>query len=124
MSRALALLVLMFSLNSCGPPLVWGGDNQTRERLLGIVPIGSTVGNLEAEAVARGWPIFFADDRIFKKGELHYFGNGCRYQGGVSRNFIVAEYGPVITTSVEGLWMFDEAGKLGEVCIRRTTDAL
>lgn len=39
-------------------------------------------------------------------------------------NFIVAEYGPVFTTSVESLWMFDEAGKLAELCIRSTTDAL
>jgi hypothetical protein len=41
----------------------------------------------------------------------------------VSRNFIVAEYG-LLVTSVEALWMFDDAGKLADLCIRRTTDAL
>lgn len=124
MARALALLVLVLALSSCGPPLVWGGDGPTRDRLLKLVPLGSTVGELEAEAEDHRWRNLFRDDRTFGKGEPHYFGNGCRFQGGVSMNFIVAEYGPVFTTSVESLWMFDEAGKLAELCIRSTTDAL
>ncbi|RJX69947.1 hypothetical protein D6858_03390 [Tsuneonella suprasediminis] len=104
--------------------MVWGGDEKTRERLLEVLPLGSTLDELETEANARSWQLFFADDRIFKAGEEHHFGNGCRFQGGVSRNYIVAEYGPIFTTSVESLWMFDEVGKLGDVCGRSTTDAL
>jgi hypothetical protein len=85
--------------------------------------LGSTVSEFEAEAKDRRWRVFHRDDRHFKKGLPHYFGNGCRFQGGVSRDFIVAEYG-FFRTDVEALWMFDEAGKLADLCIRRTTDAL
>ena len=123
MPRVLALLSLILALSGCGPPLVWGGDDETRERLLRLVPLDSTVDELETEARERRWRNFFRDDRRFEKGLPHYFGNGCRFQGGVSRNFIVAEYG-LFTTTVESLWMFDEAGKLAELCIRRTTDGL
>ena len=121
MLRSLTLLFLL-SLSGCGPPLVWGGDDATKGRLLKLVPLGSTVSELEAEAKGRRWRLFSRDDRIFKKGMPHYFGNGCRFQGGVSRNFIVAEYG-FFTTSLEALWMFDEAGKLADLCIRSITDA-
>ncbi len=118
------MLVFLLLLNSCGPPLVWGGDAKTKERLLEVLPLGSSVDQLETEANARSWRLLFADDRVFEAGTEHYFGNGCRFQGGVSRDFIVAEYGPVFTTSVESVWMFDEDGKLGDVCVRSTTDAL
>jgi len=124
MSRFLSLLVPLFLLSSCKPPLVWGGDEHTKERLLEILPLGSTIADVEAEARSRGWRIFWADDRIFPKGTEHYFGNGCHYQGGVSRDFIIADYGRPFRTSVESLWMFDEVGKLGELCVRSTTDAL
>lgn len=123
MSRNLALAVLALSLSGCGPPLVWGGDAATKERLLEIVPIGSTIGDLEAEAENRDWNITNRDDRPFPKGEPHYLSKGCKHQGGVSRNIIVAEYG-ILITSVETSWLFDANGKLGSLCIRRTTDAL
>ncbi len=120
--RALTLL-LFVSLSGCGPPLVWGGDDATKGRLLKLVPPGSTVSELEVEAKDHRWRVSSRDNRHFQKGRPHYFGNGCRFQGGVSRKLIVAEYG-LFTTSVEALWMFDQAGKLADLCIRRTTDAL
>ncbi|QZH75609.1 MAG: hypothetical protein JY451_03075 [Erythrobacter sp.] len=123
MSRNLAVAVLALSLSSCGPPLVWGGDEATKGRLLEIVPLGSTVGDLEAEAENRDWLISNRDDRSFLKGEPHHLSEGCEHQGGVSRKIIVAEYG-LLTTSVETSWLFDANGKLGSLCIRRTTDAL
>lgn len=116
------LLVASIALSSCSPPLVWGGDEATKERLLAIVPIGSSVDALEHEASSRDWRISSRDDRSFAKGQSQYFGDGCQYQGGVSRYIIVAEYG-VLTTSVETVWLFDEHRKLGDLCIRRTTDA-
>lgn len=118
----IAAIALALSLTSCGPPLVWGGDKATKSRLLKIVPLGSGVDVLEAEAEARGWRISYRDDRQFAKGRAHYFGGGCEYQGGVSRHIVVAEYG-VLTTSVESVWLFEGAGKLASLCIRRTTDA-
>src|SRR4029450_13447448 len=118
MARALTLLLLL-SLSGCSPPLVWGGDNATKERLLKLVPRGSTASELESKAKDDGWRDFLRDDRHFKKGTPHYFGNGWRFQGGVSRDFIIAEYGFLFKTSVEAVWMFDEAGKLADLCIRR-----
>lgn len=123
MLRALPLIFLTFILSSCGPPLVWGGDDATKGRLLRIVPIGSTTGELDVAAKTHEWRVLFKDDRTFAKGVPHYVGNGCEHQGGVRRTFIVAEYG-LLTTSVEAVWLFDQNGKLGSVCVRRTTDAL
>lgn len=114
-------ILLTFFLSGCGPPLVWGGNDATKDRLLKIVPIGATVRDLETEVAARDWRISSRDDRRFTKGESHYFGDGCQFQGGVSRRVVVAEYG-LLTTTVETVWLFDERDKLGGLCIRRTTD--
>lgn len=122
MSRALTVIVASLSIASCGPPLVWGGDEATRDRLLEIVPVGSTIVDLEAKAKARGWRISNRDDRSFPKGLPHYWGKGCEHQGGVSRTVIVVEYG-LFSTSVETEWLFDTRKRLGSLCIRRTTDA-
>ena len=122
MSRTSLIAVLTLLLSGCGPPLVWGSDEATRNRLLGIVPFGSTIANLEAEAEERNWRVSARDDRPFAKGKAHYFGDGCEYQGGVSRYIIVAEYG-LLTTSVETVWLFDGDGKMRGLCVRRTTDA-
>ncbi len=122
MLRSLLVLPLAFSLFGCGPPLVWGGEKATKDRLLGIVPEGSTVSVLEAEAMSRRWRVSNRDDRTFEKGLAHYFGGGCKYQGGVTRTVIVAEYG-VLTTTVETVWLFDASGELSALCVRRTTDA-
>ena len=122
MQRLCILSVLVFSIGACGPPLVWGGDDATKARLLAIVPLGTTVAGVEAEAKSRNWRISNRDNRRFPLGEPHYFGRGCSHQGGVSRTIIVAEYG-LLTTSVETVWLFDEGGKLGYLCVDRTTDA-
>lgn len=122
MLRSLFAICLALTLTSCGPPLVWGGDEATKERLLKIVPLGTEVSKLEAEAETRRWRLR-RDDRIFPKGESHYLAEGCEHQGGVRRGVVIAEYG-LVTTSVETSWLFDEKGKLASLCIRRTTDAL
>ena len=122
MLRATSAICLALTLTSCGPPLVWGGNEATKERLLKIVPLGSQVSELEAEAEARQWRLR-SDDRVFPKGEPHYLAEGCEHQGGVRRGVIIAEYG-LLTTSVETSWLFDEEGKLASLCIRRTTDSL
>ena len=122
MIRLISIVCLTLALASCGPPLVWGGDEATKDRLLAIVPLGSSVDALEKEASEQGWRMFYRDDRDFARGVAHYFGSGCEHQGGVSRRIIVAEYG-ILTTSVETVWLFDENAQLRELCIRRTTDA-
>ena len=122
MLRQIIAICLLLPLMSCGPPLVWGGDEATKSRLLKIVPLGSTVSELDAEAEEREWRILFRDDRSFPTGTPHYLSEGCQHQGGVSRDIIVAEYG-LLTTSVETSWLFNRSGKLASLCIRRTTDA-
>src|SRR3546814_1219876 len=76
MRRASFGILLTFFLSGCGPPLVWGGNDATKDRLLKIVPIGATVRDLETEVAARDWRISSRDDRRFTKGESHYFGDG------------------------------------------------
>lgn len=123
MRRRIVLLAFALSLSGCGQPLLWRNDKATRDRLLKIVPVGSAISTLEAEAKSRGWRISSRDDRTLPKGEEHYFGNRCRHQGGMSENIVVAEHG-LLTTTVESVWIFDRAGRLGDVCVRRSTDAL
>lgn len=118
----IGILVLPW-LAGCGPPLVWGGNDATRERLLEIVPIGSSAKKLDEAAKANGWRLKVHDNRTFAKGKPHYFGNGCQTAGGITRDSVVAEYG-VLTTSVQAVWLFDEKEHLRRVCVRRTTDAL
>src|SRR3546814_2618243 len=65
-------ILFTFLLSGCGPSLVWGGDEATKDRLLKIVPIGSTVRDLETKAAARDWRISSRDDRQFpKRSEEH-----------------------------------------------------
>jgi len=123
MFRSFLPICLVLTLAGCGPPLVWGSDEATKERLLKIVPTGSTVSFLEIEAESRGWRVSYRDDREFEHGLPHYFGDSCEHQGGVSRYVVVAEYG-ILTTAVETVWLFNEDAELGMMCIRRTTDAL
>ncbi|MBD3747045.1 MAG: hypothetical protein IE932_12630 [Sphingopyxis terrae] len=123
MRRNLTAALALIGLAGCAPPLVWGGNDATRERLLKIVPIGSSAKKLEEAAKANGWKLTSHDNRKFTKGEPHYFGGGCQTEGGIRRHSVVAEYG-LFTTSVEAVWLFDEGAKLRRVCLRRTTDAL
>lgn len=123
MLRILVGILVLAGLAGCGPPLVWGGNAATKERLLKIVPIGSSVKKLEVAAKANGWEMKMHDNRTFAKGEPHYFGDGCQTEGGIKRDSVVAQYG-VFTTSVEAVWLFDEKENLRRVCLRRTTDAL
>jgi hypothetical protein len=102
--------------------LVWGSDEAIKSRLLKIVPVGSTVNALDAEVRVHGWRVSSRDGRPFKRGGAHYFGGECRHQGGESEKVIVAEYG-LMTTTVETVWLFNQAGRLNEVCIRKSTDA-
>ena len=124
MRRSFILISLLLFLSACGPTLVWNGDEATRGRLLEIVPLGSSLAALQSEAQIQGWPMENHDNRAFEKGTPHYFGGRGEHQGGVRRYKVVAEYGIIFTTSVETVWLFDEHGELGELCIRRTTDAI
>src|SRR3546814_2915709 len=69
MRRSSFGILLTFFLSGFGPPLVWGGNDATKDRLLKIVPIGATVRALETEVAARDWRISSRDDRRFTKGE-------------------------------------------------------
>jgi hypothetical protein len=121
-----ALLASLLALGGCAPPLVWGDDRKVEERLLSIVPLGSSPAALDKEAERRGWGNS-PDDRIFAAGSKTYFDDThlvCRDKGGVRRVIVVAKYPTPFTTTVETMWLFDARGALRDICIRRTTDAL
>ena len=121
-----AILASLLALGSCSPPLVWGDDDKVEGRLLSIVPLGSSPATLDSEAERRGWDNR-ADNRVFEAGSETYFHDTrlvCREKGGVKRVIVVARYGIPFTTTVETMWLFDPQGRLSDICIRRTTDAL
>jgi hypothetical protein len=108
---------------------VWGSDEQVKQRLLRIVPPGSTPTRLNQESQKQGWKIFGPYQRAVAAGAPTYFHefNGrltCLGVGGPTVTIIVAEYGLLFKTSVEALWLFDRTNRLKNVCVRRTTDAL
>src|SRR4028118_353321 len=121
-----AILASLLALGSCSPPVVWGDDEQLEERLLSIVPLGSSPATLDSEAERRGWNNR-VDNRVFEAGCKTYFDDTrllCRERGGIKRVIAVARYGIPFTTTVETMWLFDPQGGLSDICIRRTTDAL
>jgi len=107
--------------------LVRGNDEAVKERLLRIVPAGSSRSILENEIRKRQWKHVRWDDRVFPIGSPHYFddhGRACRYRGGPSVTVVVAEYRTPFTTTVQTAWLFNKQNGVATVCVRRTTEAL
>jgi len=120
--KRIAILSLFF-LAGCGPSYVWGDDAATARRLLKMVPQGSSLNDLGAEAARREWRLDQRNIHIFEAGEPHYF-DDCEGKGGPAVPVIVADYWSPFRTVVESLWLFDPEKKLVGVCVRRSVDAL
>jgi hypothetical protein len=106
---------------------VWGSDEAIKDRLLKIVPLGSSPETLETAAKARGWSVTVRDEDRFRAGTPTYFNDHsrrCVFAGGPSRVVIIAEYRTPFVTNVEAYWLFDPHRRLRHICIRTTTDAL
>lgn len=112
----------LFFVAGCGPSYVWGDDAATAKRLLEMVPQGSSLSDLTAEAARREWRLDQRNVHILEAGKLHYF-DGCKGQGGPAVPVIVADYRSPFRTIVETLWLFDSKQRLAGVCVRRSVDA-
>jgi hypothetical protein len=125
MKRFLAI-VAPLAVANCAPPYLWGSEHQIKERLLRMVPPGSSPSRLEATATERGWKIDHLNMRVSAAGKETYFQKGaddCRTKGGWTVPAVLAHYSSPLDTYVESLWLFDAGQRLRDVCVRRTADA-
>jgi hypothetical protein len=88
-----------------------------------MVPEGSSLNDLRAQATRREWKLDQRNLRILEAGETHYF-DDCVGKGGPAVPVIVADYWSPFRTVVETLWIFGPDKKLLSVCVRRSVDAL
>jgi hypothetical protein len=121
--KNITVLLLLLLLAGCGPPYVWGDDAVTARQLLQMVPQGSSLNDLRAEAGRRGWKLDQRNTHILEAGEPHYF-NNCDGKGGPAVPVIIADYWGPLRTVVETLWIFGPEKKLVSVCVQRSVDAL
>lgn len=125
--RKVVTSVLLLVVASCAPPYVWGDADSVEERLLEMVPLGSSLARLEGVAAGRGWDINFQNVRSWPAGSQTYMHDthlDCRSRGGPVVPIIIARYSAPFETSVESLWLFDPQKRLRDVCVRKTVDAL
>jgi hypothetical protein len=113
----------LFLLAGCGPSYVWGDEADTARELLQMVPQGSSLNDLRAEAGRRGWKLNQRNIHTFEPGEPHYF-DGCDGKGGPAVPVIIADYRGPLRTTVETLWIYGPTKRLIGVCVRRSVDGL
>lgn len=125
--RRVAIAALAISLVGCAPPYVWDDAQRVEERLLRMVPLGSQSVRLTATAKQRGWEIDRRNIYRSPAGSKTYFDDThlvCRSKGGLVVPVIIDRYSAPFTTTVESMWLFDPSGRLRDVCVRKTVDAL
>lgn len=122
----LFLLTLLLPLAACAPSYVWGEPADVERKLQKIVPLGSSLSQLEVEAKRRGWRVPFPADDV-AQGSPTYFDDTdirCRGAGGKVLTVYVADYWSPFRTVVETQWLFDRQDRLRDTCVRKTVDAL
>lgn len=125
MKRFVAPL-LALSMAGCAPSYVWGDADRIEERLVQMVPLGSTPAQLQQAARERGWDIDHRNIRSWPVGTETYMHDthlDCRSRGGADVGVIIARYSAPFQTAVESLWLFDSQLRLQDVCVRKTVDA-
>lgn len=123
--KQLFIKALVISLVGCAPPYVWGGENRVKQKLLRMVPLGSSLSRLEATAEQRGWDIKRQQVRSWPVGTKTYLNDthrDCRSRGGPTVPAIIAHYHAPLETHVETLWLFDTQKRLRDICVRKTTN--
>lgn len=125
--KRLFISALVIGLVGCAPPYVWGDEDVVKERLIQMVPLGSSLSQLEATAEHRGWDIKRQQVRVYPVGtesHLHDTDRDCRTRGGPTVPSIIAHYYAPFETYVETHWLFDPQKRLRDICVRKTTNAL
>src|SRR3982751_3508842 len=108
--RRRLLCAILLALSSCAAPYVWGDAGRVKERLLGMVPLGSSLTALADSAARRGWKIDQRNIRSWPAGSATYMNDhnlDCRSRGGLVVPVIIAHYSAPFDTYVESLWLFD-----------------
>ena len=125
--KRITICALLLALAGCAPPYVWGDADGIENRLVNMVPFGSSPARLEAAAKERGWNIDHRDIRSWPAGSETYMDDThleCRSRGGPVVPIVIAHYSAPFETYVESLWLFDPQERLRDVCVRKTVDAL
>ena len=125
--RCIAVGLMLFAIAGCAPPYVWGDADGVENRLIDIVPLGSSPARLRDAGEERGWRIDSRNIRSSAAGSETYMHDthlDCRSRGGAVVPIIVAHYSAPFDTAVESLWLFDPQRRLSDVCVRKTVDAL
>ena len=125
--KCIASSALFFAIAGCAPPYVWGDADRVEDRLVVMVPLGSSPALLKATAKSRGWDINHRNVRSWPAGSKTYMDDthlSCRSRGGLAVPSIIAHYSAPFETYVESLWLFDPQNRLRDICVRKTVDAL
>jgi hypothetical protein len=126
--RGIAISVLSLAVVCCAPPYVWGDEDRVENRLLKMVPLGSSPAQLDEIGRRRGWDINPHNSRMRvspagTETYMHDRDTDCRSYGGPRVLIIVARYYAPLHVSVESLWLFDPQKRLRDICVRKTVDA-
>jgi hypothetical protein len=125
--RRIAISALLLGSTSCAPPYVWGDADRVEQQLVALVPLGSSLAQLEATGRKLGWDIDHRSIRSWPAGSETYVQDNdleCRSRGGPVAPVIIARYYAPFQVSVETLWLFDPQKRLRDICVRKTADAL
>lgn len=125
--KRFASSALLLAIAGCAPHYVWGDANRVEQRLVDMVPLGSSFARLEEAAKERGWDIDRRNVRSWPAGSKTYMDDthlDCRSRGGPVVPIIIARYSAPFRTAVETLWLFDQQNRLRDICVRKTVDAL
>lgn len=121
------LCLLLFAIAGCAPYYVWGSEQRIEKQLLTMVPLGSSLAALEAQAERRGWVLDYRNFRSAPAGAKTYFDDHhreCRSRGGEVLHSIIAHYHAPIGTYVDAMWLFDANRKLAKICVRKDFNTL
>ena len=127
MWRPCNVISLLLFLSACASPIVWGNADTIEQNLIRVLPLGSSVSELQNQADKRGWRIDNRNIVIVSKGTATYFNDTdllCRGAGGPVITSLVSQYWSPFDTSVEVQWVFDKDRRLRDLCVRKTIDML
>lgn len=126
-SGIVLLASLLMCFWGCAPTYAIGTETEVKRKLLDIVPLRSTVSDFRRAAARQSWTVVEHRTETLEEGKralFHKPGRECRGKGGPVLYAVVSRYHSPLLTVVETLWVFDSAGRLKDLCVRKVKDAL